>query len=197
MLLLGVVTAGCDMQSLQGRKTTQYTEGTESNIIQVSKFISDTPWLSFESDGSNKVGGIRVTVYLEGAGKPKGVFGSGTIVVGLYRVDRDAAGQELNTLMQEWELPPEKAFPWRAKKETFLGWGYSLRLQWDKKLDLAGKLIAVQVKYVRNDGSVVNSRSQMLRVPGGETAPAPRATAKSQPTPRVKSVGRVVPKAVN
>ncbi|GJQ25877.1 MAG: hypothetical protein HBSAPP02_09090 [Phycisphaerae bacterium] len=137
----------------------------ESNIVRVTKFFSAEPWLTFSNDGTSRVNGFKCSVFLEGPGKPRGVFGSGTIIVCLYRVDRDGAGREVAVPLQEWEMPPDKAYPWRCKERTLLGWGYGLRLQWRDDLDLEGKQIAVVVKYVRDDGKTLSSTRQMLKVP--------------------------------
>lgn len=137
----------------------------ETNIVRVTKFFSAEPWLTFSNDGTSRVNGFKCSVFLEGAGKPRGVFGSGTIIVCLYRVDRDGAGHEVAVPLQEWEMPPDQAYPWRCKERTLLGWGYGLRLQWRDDLDLEGKQIAVVVKYVRDDGKTLSSTRQMLKVP--------------------------------
>jgi hypothetical protein len=143
----------------------------ESNIIRVNKFFNADPWLSFKNDGTGKIDGIRITVYLEGAGRPKGVFGDGTLLVEMYRLDRDRRGQEEATLVHKWELPPERAYAWRAKKETGMGWGYGLRLPWPDDLEVEGRQIAFVVKYVRADGGVISSSRQVVKVPSRQAAP--------------------------
>jgi hypothetical protein len=144
---------------------------TESNIIRVSKFFSADPWLSFASDGSGKVDGVRITVYLEGPSAPKGVFGDGTMVVEMYRLDTDKHGRETATSVYKCELPPEQAYPWRAKKPTGMGWGYGLRLQWPAELDVQGKQVAFVVRYLRTDGRVVSSSRQVVKVPAPGVTP--------------------------
>jgi hypothetical protein len=172
----------------------------ESNIVRVNKFFSSDPWLNFEADGTNKIDGVRFAVYLEGAEKPKGVFGTGRIVVTMYELSRDANGEESARQLFEWELPSEKAYPWRARQMTALGWGYGFRLHWDPKLKVEGRLVAFVVKYFREDGRVITSSRQALKVPirdaGGlhlvsppvKPAVRPVAAAKSQalalPAPR-------------
>jgi hypothetical protein len=156
----------------------------ESNIVKVNKFFSSEPWLSFSGDGSSRIDGLRFAVYLESAARYKGVFGSGTIVVTLYRLDRDAAGQEQATQVQEWVLPRDKAYPWRARHETALGWGYGLRLPWDQDLDLAGRQIAVVVRYIRDDGRVITSSRKVLKVP----ASGDSALAAPSPTPAKRAL---------
>jgi hypothetical protein len=145
--------------------------GAESNIIRVSKFFSADPWLSFASDGSGKIDGVRITVYLEGPSAPKGVFGTGTIVVDMYRIEYEKHGRETVTPVYKWELPPDKAYPWRAKEKTGMGWGYSLRLQWPATVDVVGKQVAFVVRYVREDGQAINSSRQVVKVPGQGVTP--------------------------
>jgi hypothetical protein len=143
----------------------------ESNIVRVSKFFSSEPWLSFDDDGSGRINGFRCTVYLEGAGSPLGVFGTGTIIVAMFRLDRDPLGREIATPLQEWEMPADKAYPWRSKNRTLLGFGYGMRLRWDEQLKVAGKQVAFMVKYVRDDGHIINSSRQVLKVPLRGAAP--------------------------
>jgi hypothetical protein len=143
----------------------------ESNIIRVSKFFSADPWLSFANDGSGKVDGVRITVYLEGPSAPKGVFGTGTIVVDMYRIDYEKHGRENAVQVHKWELPSDAAYPWRAKEKTGMGWGYSLRLQWPAEIDVQGRHVAFVVRYVREDGRVINSSRQVIRVPGVGVTP--------------------------
>lgn len=144
-----------------------YLADTETNIIRVNKIVNSAPWLSFDPDGTRRVDGIRITVYLEAANRPKGVFGDGTITVQMYRLEKDKLGQEAATLAQEWVLPPEKAYQWRATEESMLGKGYSLRLKWDKDANVNGKQVAVLVKYQRPDGRQIASTRQVLKVPAG------------------------------
>lgn len=139
----------------------------ESNIVRVNKFFSQMPWLSFKNDGSRTPDGVACAVYLESGDRPKGVFGDGTIIVQMFRMDRDALGREASTMIHEWELPADKAYPWRAKEKTALGWGYGLRLNWPDDLDIEGRQVAFVIKYVRGDGRVISSTPQVLRVPMG------------------------------
>jgi hypothetical protein len=145
---------------------TEDAEGvSESNIVRVNKFFSSDPWLSFSGDGTNRIDGVRFNLYLESATKPEGVFGTGHIVVSMYRIDHDPARREVAVPLHEWNLSPQDAYPWRAKKKTALGWGYGMRLQWGDKVDVAGKTVAFVIKYVREDGKVISSSRQVLKVP--------------------------------
>jgi hypothetical protein len=139
--------------------------GMESNIIRVIKFFSADPWLCFKNDGTGRVDGVRLTVYLEGTREPKGVFGTGTIIVEMYRLDMDARKRETATLAHKWELSSDDAYPWRAKNRTGMGWGYGLRLQWPADLDVSGRQVAFVVKYRREDGALISSSRQVIRVP--------------------------------
>jgi hypothetical protein len=160
---------------------------TASNIVKVNKFFNSDPWLNFEADGTNKIDGVRFSVYLESAEKPTGVFGTGRMVVIMYRLGQDAAGREMATPIHEWDLPPDKAYPWRAKQKTALGWGYGLRLHWDPKLDVAGSQIAFVVKYVREDGRTISSSRQVLKVPAPQIPGTILATPASSTQPPARS----------
>ena len=135
-----------------------------SDIVRVNAFYR-SPWLTFDSDSGGKLDGISITVYLEGSDKPKGVFGSGTIVVTMYLRRVDEGGREVLTKIHEWELPPEMAEPWQAREESWLGWGYGLRLQWDPSIEVAGRDVAFVVKYLHADGRTISTRPKVLRVP--------------------------------
>jgi len=152
-------------KSSKGAASPDYLVDTESNIIRVNKIISSNPWLSFDPDGTKKIDGIRITVYLEAPDKPKGVFGDGTLIVQMYQLDHATDGLETAKLAKEWELPPEKAFPWRATNESLLGKGYSLRLQWGDDAKINGRQAAFIVKYKRSDGKVIASTRQVMKVP--------------------------------
>ncbi len=147
----------------------------ESNIVRVNKFFSQNPWLSFTNDGSGKVDGVSFTVYLEGPRGPRGVFGTGTLVVTMYRLDRDPLGRESVTPAHEWVLRPDQAYPWRCKRPSAMGWGYGLRLQWPETVKVAGKQVAIIVKYVREDGREISSSRQVLKVPLSATLAVPTA----------------------
>ena len=167
-------TSGC-MESFQSMSQTAAPKPAppspaddapiESQIVRVNKFFSSNPWLNFEGDGTNRIDGIRFTVYLEGPNGPSGVFGTGRMIVTMFRIDQLPDGSESVSQIYDWDLPPEKAYAWRAKKKTAMGWGYGIRLNWDKNMDLSGKQIAIIVKYIREDKSVVTSSRQVLKVP--------------------------------
>lgn len=176
-LAAGGATSGCmqpvspaDRSAPAGRRALTVPDPEPvSNIARVHKFFETVPWLIFDDQGSGKIDGFKCTVYLEPPTPPgqpvKGVFGTGTILVEMFRLDRAAGGGEVATPVYHWELSPEKAFPWRARKPTLLGWGYGLRLQWGKDVDVAGKMVAIVIKYIREDGRVIGTKRKVLRVP--------------------------------
>ncbi|MCG8408765.1 MAG: hypothetical protein MI923_26465 [Phycisphaerales bacterium] len=140
-------------------------EDAVSDIVRVNKIFGQFPWLSFNSDGSDRINGFKCSIYLEGSqSNSKGVFGNGTIVVTMFRLDTGPNG-EVATPVFEWMLPPDVAYQFRAKEPTLLGWGYGLRLKWDDNVKVVGSKIAILIKYVRDDGSVVRSSRKVLRVP--------------------------------
>jgi hypothetical protein len=164
-MLLAAATTGC---------ADPYPEGpVKSNIVRVNKFFNSSCWLTRGGDGTDRIDGVSFAVYLEDAERPKGVFGTGVIVVEMYRLDHDEQGQEKPVLVKRWELPREQAYPYRAKKEVGMGWGYGFRLFWDQDVDVAGKQVVMLVKYIREDGRVVASSRQPLKVPPtGRSSPA-------------------------
>ncbi|MCZ6699423.1 MAG: hypothetical protein O7D94_10875 [Planctomycetota bacterium] len=172
MLATAVLSGGCmNPGGTGGPAAPVWTEGVKSNIIGVAKFFPNNPWLLFDSDGTGRVDGVKINVYLEsiiiedGKRKSKGVFGSGTIIVSMYRIAYDRLGNESVTLIHKWELDPEAAYPWRCLQRTAMGWGYGLRLQWPGELDVAGREVSFAVKYVREDGRVIASRPHTFLVP--------------------------------
>ncbi len=189
MIAGAVIAAGCmkpgqtgGMAQL-GSKSPNSRESAEGplepNIVRVNKFFSSEPWLSFESDGTSRPDGVKFSVYLEGPRKPAGVFGTGRMVVTMYRIDINPIGEEMATQVYEWDLPADRAYVYRAKEQTALGWGYGLRLQWDRGLDLSGKQVAFLVKYIREDGKVITSSRQVLKLPktGGTAFEPARSVA--------------------
>jgi len=151
-------------------------QNLEPNIVRVNKIFESFPWLSFGNDGSGKIDGFKCAVYLESANsRSKGVFGYGTLVVTMYRMDRDAAGGEVAAPVQEWQLPPEEAYVYQGKSPTSLGWGYGLRLRWDDRVQVGGRVVAIVIKFIREDGRVVSSSRKVLKVPltGNQAAPVP------------------------
>jgi len=148
-------------------------EAPASDIVHIFLIYPTAPWLVFDNQGGGVVDGFTCSVYLispiydpvSGKVHEKGVFGTGTIVVEMYRLDTDAAGREISTLVQTWELPPEKAMKFRGRMPKFLGWGYGLRLQWDKDVKVAGEDVAIVVKYIRDDGRTVTRPRKQMHVP--------------------------------
>ncbi|MBK8267337.1 MAG: hypothetical protein IPK83_03155 [Planctomycetes bacterium] len=152
----------------------------ESNIIRVNKIFDSFPWLSFSNDGSGRVNGFKCAVYLEGPKSTKGVFGSGTMVITMYRLDHDRLNREVPTEMKCWTFTREEALPYRARNMSMLGWGYGFRLPWGDDIRVSGRKIAIVIKYVRDDGRVVSSSRKVLRVPfTGDVQPMPQR--ESQP----------------
>ncbi len=145
-----------------------------SDIVRVFLIYPTVPWLVFDDQGGGRVDGFTCSVYLispvydpvSGKTHEKGMFGSGTIVVEMYRLGVDAAGREVSALVQTWDLPPEQAMRFRGRKPKFLGWwGYGLRLRWDKDVNVTDEDVAIVVKYVRDDGRVVPTRRKVMHVP--------------------------------
>ena len=71
-------------------------------------------------DGSKKVDGVSFSLYLEGPSAPKGVFGTGTIAIAMYRLDTDPLGKEVATQVKEWVMTADEAV--QAAQNAFDGW---------------------------------------------------------------------------
>lgn len=154
------------------------------DIVRVNKFFEQYPWLSFDSGGVDRIDGFKCAVYLESSdGENKGVFGSGTIVVTMFRLETGPDGREVALPVYEWTLPSDKAYRFRAKEPTLLGWGYGLFLRWGKNVDVQGRKIAISIKYIREDGRVVRSSRKVLRVPISGDA---WGTVSQRPRPNIR-----------
>ncbi|MCK6455340.1 MAG: hypothetical protein L6Q92_02240 [Phycisphaerae bacterium] len=187
MSVLGALTTGTigcsqqQIQEMQARMTPRTEPPDDPNIIGVHKFVAQEPWLSFRQEGPPQVDGIKTTLYLESGTTGKGAFGDGTIRVSMYTVDRYPDGSEHVTRAYQWELTPEQSLPWRRVKETRLGWGYGLHLQW-KDVDVADREIELVYAFERRDGRVVSSKPIRLRVPPRATVvrPEPKSPEKAE-----------------
>lgn len=178
MAMAAVPLAGCAMDGQEPaqwtwkspiiRSSETETGPIEPNIVRVNKFFSQTPWLSFANDGSRRVDGVTFSIYLEGPTSSKGVFGTGTISVLMFRLTGDEQGRQVATKLYEWEFDAQAAYPFRSKKQTALGWGYGMRLRWGEELDVEGDQVAFVIKYTREDGRVVSSSRQVMKIPGPE-----------------------------
>lgn len=146
------------------------SEDERSDIVQVVKFFPTNPWLVFEPL-EGKVDGVKCTVYLRAPLKDnpqgvKGFFGDGTIIVQMFLASEDESKKEKMELVHSWELPPEEAYKWRARKITVMGWGYGLRLRWPDEIKAGGRKVSFLVSYRRSDGKLIPStRPSVLRVP--------------------------------
>lgn len=136
-----------------------------SDIVAVNKFFNVNPWLCYNDDGTGRVNGVRFSLYLQSAAGTKGVFGTGTIVIQMYRLDQDEQRRELPVLVQEWQFSPEQAYAFRARQASALGWGYGFRLRWDDTASVEGRKVAFVIKYIRGDGRVVVSSRQVAEIP--------------------------------
>ena len=139
----------------------------ESDIVEVKKFYSAFPWLSFDEEGDPNPEGFKMTVYLISSETGRGAFGDGDIIVSLYSYPPYQAGRRDGpnpTLEKEWVLDPEAAMPFRAKTRKLMGYGYGLRLNWGD-IDVLGKTISIRIAFQRRDGRLIKSQPQSFRVP--------------------------------
>jgi hypothetical protein len=137
----------------------------EKNITGVATFYAPyNPWI-WNEDRSKIIGIAINALYLTGPDS-LGAFGDGIIRPRIYtlEVGPDSA-VKTPRLVKEWAFDPQQALPWRAKKRTALGLGYSFRLIWGDTLDLAGKEIRMIVSFERSDGKIFHSGQKDFRMP--------------------------------
>ena len=140
----------------------------ETDVIAVKKFYAPVPWLSFDEAGDANPEGFKVTLYLVSARTDKGAFGDGDIIVSLYEYDPRPASRTYQPrppeLFKQWVLDPAAVLPFRAKRPTFLGYGYQLRLNWGD-IDILGKTISINIDFRRRDGRLIRGQPQSFQVP--------------------------------
>jgi hypothetical protein len=135
----------------------------EPNVLGVSCFYDPfNPWI-WNSEHT-RVRGLKINaLYLRGP-NVTGVFGDGTIQPKMYVGYRDEQGIPQFKLIKEWSFDVQQAMPFRSRRRTRAGWGYSLYLNWGD-LNLAGRDIRLTVEFVRNDGIKVPGSRKDFRVP--------------------------------
>ncbi|MBI4581793.1 MAG: hypothetical protein HY718_19005 [Planctomycetes bacterium] len=135
----------------------------EPNVLGVKCFYDPrNPWIwNIEH---TQVRGVRIgALYLLGP-KSTGVFGDGVIHPRLFVAYHDEQGKLQYKLVKEWTLDVQQAMPFRAKRRSDGGWGYSLFLPWGD-LNLAGREIRLTVSFERTDGIVISGSKKDFRVP--------------------------------
>ncbi len=176
VVLLGLL-AGCaatpmqnDQMTADYRKTMMTVPEVENaklsgNIGLVHPSFNIFPWLQFDPADPRPQGFAVQSLYLIDNKTERGVFADGTIVVRMYRVDREPDGRETRPLVHTWRLNPAQAMPFRSHRRTVFGVGYMLLLQWPKNLDVLNREIMVIVEFERPDGKVISSHPKFLKVP--------------------------------
>ena len=146
------------------------------DVTNIMASMRAKPWLNFDPANPTRVNGLVVNVYLISGSARKGVFGSGIIRVILYEDLSGAGGGKVRPdakkatgkKLFEWELPPERAMPYRAVRRPdrsyVMGDGYQLRLSWGDA-DLAEKRAAVLLEYQRADGQIVRRKPFWVQIP--------------------------------
>ena len=137
----------------------------EPNVVSIATYYTPyNPWL-WTPDRS-RVRGIIINAFYLGGPKNLGVFGDGVIRPTMYLLDTSQQSKQPPRLLKEWSFDPNQAMPFRAKKQTAMGWGYGrLPLVWGDELDLGGKEIRITVSFERRDGAIVHSGKKDFRVP--------------------------------
>lgn len=156
-----VSAAGCQAPD---SGVTDWRRSLTTEVVGVRTFIPSEPWRSFDPEGDPDPEGLVVTVYLESAIKAKGVFGDGDFQFRLYRVTHKPGGKRETEQVHEWTFNPEQARPWQLKKPTAYGCGYQFPLNWGA-LDVYGRDVELQARFVTRDGKMLVGRRHNLKVP--------------------------------
>ena len=138
---------------------------TQRRIIRVSTFYNTRGvWLNFDSPPTDVPEGLKFTIFLSAAGRDLGVFGDGTLIVEMFRVDRNEIGEPVRVLVKKWSFNTKQAYVFRIKEPTRYGWAYGMRLSWGDA-DVLGREIEVITSFKRHDGTIVYGRPMLLKVP--------------------------------
>ncbi|MGE3182778.1 MAG: hypothetical protein AB7N71_14200, partial [Phycisphaerae bacterium] len=174
---------------------------TRDDIVQVITYWPKPPWLR---DANQAPIGIRPTVYFASGETEKGAFVSGSVVIQLFEVLGQTAGDSVNRrLVHEWALTPEVLRALRVRTRAITGYHYGFPLKWPESLNLIGKQVDVVVRYDKRSGGSVASApframvlpgveesyrpSTPLAMPGDNAGPPPEVIrAKPGETPRVR-----------
>lgn len=175
LLLATGLMGGCGpddggMQWFQSQDTGDYPPDQVARMAEpdvTAIYASYDPYESWIlTDDRARVRGIKIgALYLIGK-EGKGVFGKGVIRPRLYLREEDPDGQISYRLIKQWSFDMQEAMPFRSKRKTLVGWGYSLFLTWDDlQVDLTGEDIRIVVGFERADGIRIGSRGTNFRVP--------------------------------
>lgn len=147
----------------------QIARMSDPNVVGVYPlFDSFDPWIW--NDSHERPRGVHVkALYLIGRNS-KGVFGEGVIRPKLFVRQVTDSGEVSWRLEKEWSLNMQEAIPFRSKRQTAMGWGYSLYLPWDELPRLAGRQVRLIVEFERTDGRRVISNKKDFRVPTPSSA---------------------------
>ncbi len=150
-----LLLAGCSLAPTHLRR----------DIVRISPFYSTRAiWLNFEDPPTNVPQGLKFTVFLGTANQKLGMFGDGTMLVEMFRVEKDDQGKPVRVPVKKWSYNTKQCYPFRSKRRTRYGWGYGLRLPWGD-VDVLGKEIVLVVSFKRLDGMIIHSQPKYLKVP--------------------------------
>ncbi len=153
--LLTLVSNGCAVTPVMFRK----------DIVRIATFPDKrNPWLNFDDPPRDVPGGLKLPIYLTASDSPLGVFGDGTLIVDLYRLDRTPDGDENPVLVKQWSFDTRQAHAYGFRERQRVGWGYQLRLNWGDA-DVLDSEIMVIISFQRFDGRVIRGKRMFFKVP--------------------------------
>jgi hypothetical protein len=138
----------------------------KDRVRHVVCLFDGKPWLNLDRAGDRDPEGLWYRVYLKTA-DDRGVLRDGRLDVEMYRIDRDAQGNETRTLVADWHYPTS-AFD-VIDRAGVLGQGYVLKFSWRKDMDLPGSEIEIVTVFTDEYGNTARSSTYSLRIPKGKT----------------------------
>jgi hypothetical protein len=165
-LTLGVATACCGCHDLRQVDSQRGNLPPKDRIRHVVCLFDSKPWLNLDRAGDRDPEGLWYRVYLK-TGEDRGVLRDGRFDVSMYRIGRDAQGNETRTLVADWHYPTS-AFD-VIERGGVLGQGYILQFSWRKDMDLAGSEVEIVTVFTDEYGNTARSSTYALRIPRGKT----------------------------
>ncbi len=155
--------------SLTGCRTTpsgfKMDNRFRQDIVQVATFVDKlNPWLNFDNPPRDVPGGLKLAVYFTSSNGPLGVFGDGTVLIDMYRMDGGPANRKELVHLKQWRFSTEEAYQYGFRERQRTGWGYQFRLEWGEN-DVLGEEVVFIVSFERYDGRVVRGKRNFFKVP--------------------------------
>jgi hypothetical protein len=142
------------------------TVDTRDDVIRIIPYWSQVPWLK----SSDVVVGFGVRVYFVSGETEVGTFVPGQIQI-LTNLLTPEGDYLRRSLVHQKTIVGQEEVGFRVRRKSPIGYSYGFPVRWPDDLNLAGKQIEVLIRYVRTNGTTIDSASKRLRVPLSSAAP--------------------------